>query len=435
MPPQSATPQPATPQTARAINDRAALALFAARGALTAGQLQEATGLARPTVTELLGRLGSAGLIEQIGEVGADRRGPNARLYALAGRRACVAGIDVRTDIVYLTVTDLAGRTVAERATPIPPGTPTPAALDTVTAVLAEAVRESQSGPLCSVSIGMPGLINPVTGRVRPVAAEAGWHAELAQAVRDRTGLDAAAVTLDNEVNLAGIAEHRVIGPQGIDSFGLLWLGPAGVGASLILDGVLRRGASGGAGELGFLAVPGAGPQIGPTDCTGGLYDLVSPAAVARLAESHGLVGAGRSSRASGPAAVAAASRAESVTAEPSSTEPSSAEPSSAEPSSAELSYSVAPADFEHAGFRTELAARIALGAAAFALVVDPGVVVLTGDLGRSGGTLLATAVEERMAAVCPVQTRIRTTAVPGNPILTGAVATALDRARAALWP
>ena len=430
MPPQSATPQPATPQTARAINDRAALALFAARGALTAGQLQEATGLARPTVTELLGRLGSAGLIEQIGEVGADRRGPNARLYALAGRRACVAGIDVRTDIVYLTVTDLAGRTVAERATPIPPGTPTPAALDTVTAVLAEAVRESQSGPLCSVSIGMPGLINPVTGRVRPVAAEAGWHAELAQAVRDRTGLDAAAVTLDNEVNLAGIAEHRVIGPQGIDSFGLLWLGPAGVGASLILDGVLRRGASGGAGELGFLAVPGAGPQIGPTDCTGGLYDLVSPAAVARLAESHGLVGAGRSSRASGPAAVAAASRAESVTAEPSSTEPSSAEPSSAE-----LSYSVAPADFEHAGFRTELAARIALGAAAFALVVDPGVVVLTGDLGRSGGTLLATAVEERMAAVCPVQTRIRTTAVPGNPILTGAVATALDRARAALWP
>ena len=39
-------PRPATPQTARAINDRAALTLFAARGALTAGQLQEATGLA-----------------------------------------------------------------------------------------------------------------------------------------------------------------------------------------------------------------------------------------------------------------------------------------------------------------------------------------------------------------------------------------------------
>jgi predicted NBD/HSP70 family sugar kinase len=244
----------------------------------------------------------------------------------------------------------------------------------------------------------MPGLINPVTGRVRPVAAEAGWHAELAQVVRDRTGLDATAVTLDNEVNLAGIAEHRVITAQGIDSFGLLWLGPAGVGASLILDGARRRGASGGAGELGFLAVPGAGPQVSPTDCGGGLYDLVSPTAVARLAESHGLRGAGRRQ-------------------------------------SREASYTVTPADFEHPGFRTELAARIALGAAAFALVVDPGTVVLTGDLGRSGGAPLATAVEERLAAVCPVPTRVRTTAVPGNPILTGAVATALDRARAALWP
>jgi len=376
-------PRPATPQTARAINDRAALALFAARGALTAGQLQEATGLARPTVTELLGRLGSAGLVEQIGEVGADRRGPNARLYALAGHRACVAGFDVRTDIVYLTVIDLAGRMLAERAAPIPPGTPTPAALETVTAVLADAVRTAGTGPLHAVTIGMPGLINPVTGRVRPVAAEAGWHTELAHAVRERTGLAAEAVALENEVNLAGIAEHRVIGPHGVDSFGLLWLGGIGVGASLILDGALRRGASGGAGELGFLAVPGVGPQLNNMVCTGGLFDLVGPDAVAQLAARHG----------------------------------------------------VQPDELDHPGLRTELAERIALGAAAFALVVDPGMVVLGGDVGRAGGQALAAAVEERLAAVCPVPTRVQSTAVPGNPILAGAVATALDRARSVLWP
>jgi predicted NBD/HSP70 family sugar kinase len=376
-------PRPATPQTARAINDRAALGLFAARGALTAGQLQEATGLARPTVTELLGRLGSAGLVEQIGEVGADRRGPNARLYALAGRRACVAGFDVRTDMVYLTVIDLAGRPLAERAAPIPPGTPTPAALDTVTAVLADAVRGAGAGPLHAVTIGMPGLINPVTGRVRPVAAEAGWHTELAHAVRDRTGLDPAAVALENEVNLAGIAEHRAIGPQGVESFGLLWLGGIGVGASLVLDGALRRGASGGAGELGFLAVPGVGPQYSHLVCAGGLFDLIGPEALAALARQFG----------------------------------------------------VEPGDLGHEPFLAEWARRIALGAAAFALVVDPGVVVLGGDYGRAGGPALAEAVEQRLAAVCPVPTKVRPTAVPGNPILTGAVATALDRARADLWP
>jgi len=77
----------------------------------------------------------------------------------------------------------------------------------------------------------------------------------------------------------------------------------------------------------------------------------------------------------------------------------------------------------------------VALGAAAFALVVDPGVVVLGGELGRAGGALLADAVERYLAQVCPVPTRVVATAVPGNPILAGAVATALDRARAELWP
>jgi predicted NBD/HSP70 family sugar kinase len=373
------TPVPATPQTARAINDRTALDLFAAHGALTAAQLQQSTGLARPTVTELLARLGECGLVEQIGEVGADRPGPNARLYALAGHRACVAGIDVRAAAVYLTLTDLAGRTFAERAIELPPNTPPNAALGTVTAELATAARAG-AGPLRFVTVGVPGLVNPVTGHVRPATAR--WHAELADAITARTGLAAGHVLLENEVNLAGIAEHRVIGPAGTDTFGLLWLG-SGIGACLVLDGALRRGASGGAGELAFLLVSGTDRTPGTGGPRASLHDLIGAQGVAALAAAHG----------------------------------------------------VAPTAFDHESYREALADRIALGAAAFALVVDPGVVVLGGELGRAGGTALADAVEARLAALCPVPTRVVPTAVPGNPILAGAVATALGRARAALWP
>jgi len=389
--PAEMTPRPATPQTARAINDRAALELFAARGALTAGQLQESTGLARPTVMDLIGRLGEGGLIEQIGEVGADRRGPNARLYALAGRRARVAGVDVRMHVVRVAITDLAGHTLARSTLSVPHSTPNAvpdaASLAAVTKDLAEALRAGtgpDKAPLHGVTIGMPGLIDPATGMVRPTSTEASWHAGLAAALREALatsdGLDPAAVVLENEVNLAGIAEHRATGTE---TFGLLWLG-YGIGACLVLDGQLRRGASGGAGELGFLKVPGT-TQGDPVSnvCHGGLWQLINAEAAEALAASHG------------------------TTAH----------------------------DFAHAAYRNELADRVALGVAAFALVVDPGVVVLGGELGRSGGALLADAVELRLTEICPVPTRVVPTAVPGNPILAGAVATALERVRAELWP
>ncbi|MFE7122251.1 MarR family transcriptional regulator, partial [Streptomyces sp. NPDC057654] len=81
----------ATPSTARAINDRIALELLRDEGPLTAGQLRDRTGLARPTVADLVERLRSAGLIAVVGEAGAERRGPNARLYGLVADRAHLA--------------------------------------------------------------------------------------------------------------------------------------------------------------------------------------------------------------------------------------------------------------------------------------------------------------------------------------------------------
>jgi predicted NBD/HSP70 family sugar kinase len=202
--------------------------------------------------------------------------------------------------------------------------------------------------------------------------------------VRVRTGLDQAAVLLENEVNLAAIAEHLLLAGQGIDTFALLWLG-AGVGAALVLDGRLRRGASGGAGEIGYLpvAVTGTHGPLGPIrllDCgAGGLVGV------------GGLAGAG---------------------------------------ALAELAGQVPPEQWLPA-----VADRVVFGVAAFAVTLDPGVVVLGGENGAAGGVELAGLVERRLAQICPVPARVLPTAVPGNPILAGAVATALDRARADLWP
>ncbi|WP_338071390.1 winged helix-turn-helix domain-containing protein, partial [Actinomadura bangladeshensis] len=111
----------ADPTMARAINDRLALDLLLDRGPLTAPQLRTLTGLSRPTVSDLIERLRAAGLVEVAGETGADRRGPNARLYGLVAGRAHIAGVDLRRDAVHVAVADIAGNETGAVTRRLPP--------------------------------------------------------------------------------------------------------------------------------------------------------------------------------------------------------------------------------------------------------------------------------------------------------------------------
>jgi len=70
--------------------------------------------------------------------------------------------------------------------------------------------------------------------------------------IEDALGLE---VALDNDVNLAAIAERAIGAGQDVASFALLWMGD-GLGLAVDLGGTLHRGAAGGAGEIGYLPVP-----------------------------------------------------------------------------------------------------------------------------------------------------------------------------------
>jgi predicted NBD/HSP70 family sugar kinase len=238
--------KPATPTLARAINDRRALDLLLEHGPLSAPQLRTLTGLSRPTVADLIERLSVEGLIKVTGETGAERRGPNARLYGLVGDRSYVAGVDVRRDGLHVTVADITGREAGRASGPVPPD-------PDLVQLIAEALDRAGGGrPLHTVVVGVPGLIHPRTS-VTVGGEVPGWRTELKPALTERLGVQ---VILENEVNLAAIAEHRVGSAVGHADFALMWL-DAGIGGAVVLDGRLRRGMSGGAGELGMLKVNG----------------------------------------------------------------------------------------------------------------------------------------------------------------------------------
>ncbi|MEZ3181052.1 ROK family transcriptional regulator [Streptomyces pimonensis] len=393
----------ASPSTARAINDRLALRLLQQEGPLTAGQLKQLTGLSRPTVADLVERLTAAGFIAVAGEAGEQRRGPNAKLYGIVADRAHLAALDVRTEGVTVVVSDLVGGVLAEAALPIAGDEGTGPAVERAVALVERTVREAGADRLHTVGIGAPGLIDPASGELRDSTGLPEWHRCLVAALQER--FPEAGVSVENETNLAALAEQRDGAARDRDTFVLLWLGH-GTGAAVVLDGALRRGASGGTGEIGFLPVPGTSGLPSATDCAGGFHSLVGATAIARLAEEHGVVAEpGTDPPAAG--AVRAAVRTAVTTAGPASPE---------------------------ARFLDDLADRIAVGVASVVALLDPGHVVLGGEIGQAGGEGLAARVRDRLAAMSPLPADVRPSALGGGAVLRGALLTARDQAQDELF-
>ncbi|MFJ2193000.1 ROK family transcriptional regulator [Kitasatospora sp. NPDC087861] len=397
------TARSATPSTARAINDRLALNLLLEQGPLTATELRDLTGLSRPTVADLLDRLQRTGLVALVGERGEQRRGPNARLYALVASRAHIAAFDVRSGGVSLVVADLAGRTLAGAEVPVEESG-APDLAGRLVRTLLDTARGVGVERLHTVAVGAPGLVDPATGSLNSTGKLPAWHADLLAELRRLPGTD---VILENEVNLAGRAEYRIGAARDRDTFVLLWLGH-GVGAGVVLDGRLRRGFSGGTGEIGFLPVPGTGSLPSATGCDGGFHSLAGSAAVCDLARAHALPLPAGDVLAAGDAPAAEAAVRAALTA-------------------------LGPGE-PGGPFLDALAERIAIGAAGICVVLDPGCVVLGGEIGRAGGAELAGRVERRLAELSPLRTEVRAGTAGGGAVLAGAVLTAGDAVRRDLF-
>ncbi|MFF9037261.1 ROK family transcriptional regulator [Streptomyces sp. NPDC014892] len=428
---------PASPSTARAINDRLALRLLQQEGPLTAGQLKQLTGLSRPTVADLVERLTAAGLIEVVGESGEQRRGPNARVHGIVADRAHLAAVDVRTEGVSVVVTDLIGTELTRASVPITDDAGTGPAVEQAVALVERAAKEAGADRLHTVAIGAPGLIDPATGELRDSSGLPAWHRRLVAALGERLP---ARVLVENETNLAALAEQRDGAARDRDTFVLLWLG-LGTGAAVVLDGHLRRGASGGTGEIGFLPVPGTATVPSAVDCEGGFHSLGGAAAVVALAAAHGLTA---EAAAQEPYAATLVRTAATALTTPggtaASTTPASRAAShgavtpggtaTATPPASRTASDAASDTTPHAAFLDALADRVAIGVASVVAVLDPGCVVLGGEVGRAGGRELAGRVGKRLEAMSPLPTEVRASGLGGAAVLRGALLMAREAAQ-----
>ncbi|WP_406419794.1 ROK family protein [Streptomyces sp. NBC_00873] len=252
----------------------------------TRAELTAETGMARSTVRTRLDALLDAGLVHDAGS-GASTGGRPAGRFVFNARARVALAADVGATHATLAVTDLTDTTLATGRLTLDisdgPATVLPQLVDLWRGLLAEAGLESL--PLAGVGVGLPGPVEHSTGRPQNPPIMPGWDGY------DVPGHLAAdfgvPVLVDNEVNLMALGEHTTRFP---DTENLILVKVAtGIGAGIISNGRLHRGAVGAAGDMGHILAPRGGEV--PCRCgnKGCLEAVASGAAIAAALRELGL--------------------------------------------------------------------------------------------------------------------------------------------------
>jgi predicted NBD/HSP70 family sugar kinase len=243
------------------------------------------TGLTRGTVSSLVAELVELDLLREGGGVGRERRvGRPAQPLQLADTAVAV-GLEVNVDSLEASVEDLTGRVRYERRVFVDNRrSPAGPVLDRVAGMAAEAIEAMADEGLrvVGIAVAVPGLVETASGIVLR-APNLGWtRLRIVDELHDRLPDVDLPIHVENEANLAALAEHWQGAARGVRNF-ISIFGEVGVGAGIVVDGELYRGAHGFGGEFGHITVDPGG-ELCACGSRGCLETLVGQEAIARRA-------------------------------------------------------------------------------------------------------------------------------------------------------
>lgn len=140
--------------------------------------------------------------------------------------------------------------------------TPTQGGPLAVVDAIADVVRQLETSDVQGLGVGAPGVVDASTGTVQQAPNLHGWVEPFALGPAISEALDGVRVEVDNDVNMGTLAELRVGAGKGAAEMLGVFVG-TGVGGGVVLDGEVRRGQSGLAGEIGHMVVDQRGRTCG----------------------------------------------------------------------------------------------------------------------------------------------------------------------------
>jgi predicted NBD/HSP70 family sugar kinase len=329
-------------------------------------------------------------------------RGPVPRLFAFCADLGHVLGIDAGADKIVVIVADLAGNVVGSARRPTSSAKPVEI-LAGIRLAMASALAESQvdKASLKAVAIGTPGVVD--AGLIR-----------LAPQLGDWAGVDLGheldpslpcPVLVRNEAHLSILAERWRGAAQGFDDAVYIQLG-VGVGAALMIRGEAYGGASGAAGEIGYL--PLFHQSRVTHDGPGSFEAAVGGNAYARLGRE------------------AAATEKGAVLRDLAGGDPATVD--------AEIVFAAVRLGDPAARRIVEtLTATLARGVAAAVVLLDPAAVIIGGGLSRAGDLLLEP-LSRHLGRILPAPPRVLLSSLGSDAVALGAVRLACEFAEKQLF-
>lgn len=220
-------------------------------GSLTQVELAEATNLSAATVSTIVKQLLAAGVIETRNTV---RSGRRAQLVTMAHTEGLLVGVHVGVRSLRIVVSDTRFSTLGETSLPLRPDHQHDTTLDRVALLINEQVETvgSQLDEVLAIGVGISAPIDPTTGEIAARGLLRGWEdVPIASMLTSRLRRP---VAVDKDANLGALAETRFGAARGIADV-LYVRASYTASAGIIVGGEIQRGPRGTVGEIGHILV------------------------------------------------------------------------------------------------------------------------------------------------------------------------------------
>lgn len=286
----------ATTSTLARVNQTAIIEALREHGALSRPQLGTRTGLSPATINRLTASLIEDGLIAAAGQEPSTGGRPSV-LLRYVGSSRLVASIQLRAETVTGILVDFDGKIVFRRSVAFGPRThderDATMEADAQERELQKVFRlfddliataETMGTPCLAVGVAVPGVVQPPDGVVGTMP-EFGWTGvPFGALLRKRTDIP---VVVENDANALAFGELHTGAGRGLNSLVALFL-ENGLGAGIVSNGELHRGARAEAGEIGYLLMERS--SLGRSyDARGDLEDRIGSLALTRRARERGM--------------------------------------------------------------------------------------------------------------------------------------------------